>query len=544
MKRRCAGILHKLRPVLGVPVLFATIVYPPSFLFTKTTAMMDDLSTELLSIIVAHLYAKPPPPKVLIRNRPPPVRIPYATVSRRWQEVVEAHTLASIKFKSTELGTFASVYTDPRRRTNLRRLDYSVSLPTHGDSRSNHATNLTVFGAAMKDLLELLRGWEHDVPDGDDNSIGRLEVRLQVVFDVDMSRGPAEFNFDPSRSSAGRRYLSLEGAELPIVRRITTLAVDSYGGRALHPTAMCQLAAMMPRLRKLELEYLDPVNKCMAMRKEHRMALAAGLESLNLSQLNYLHIQRQSSDETFNHSFNCADLEVDGIDPLNDALRKISQSLPLTELHLSDTLISPHLFRLSIDSGSDASTWPTLRRFTIKAGLISPSGRWYYTGNLNDVEQGSGSPATWSEDEEVVEGFDSEAGSTDSEDDPDRDAVTNGQRPSHVWRTRPDPEVFNPLVEDMADAVLRMPQLQQGHLEISLSYGDPIDVVLQCADIDQPFAESFSRQADKGGKETRRWQVWVGTATKWEIPSKVEQKWRAWLGADGKYVQSRWPPTF
>lgn len=496
---------------------------------------MDSLTTELLSMVVGHLYDKSPPPLFLNPLEPPASRltkIPYACVSRKWQDMVEAYNFVSMKLKSTELDTFASIYSGLRRRSILRRLEYSVTLPTYGDSRHDHAANLTAFRAAVRSLFVLLTEW-----DKDDDNHGGLEISLVVEFNVDTSQGPAEFDFNVVNSSANARYLTLDEVSLPVVRRITGLAVTARPGLAPHPTTMCQLAAKTPRLQKLTLEYLDPVNKRKSKRKEHRLAFAAGLDALNLPELTHLHIQRLSTTEPYNHNFNCGDLEEHGIDRLNVAIRSISQRSPLKDLHLEDTLISADLFRQAI--------WPTLQRFTIKAGLVSPSGQWYYTGDPTAVEPGFSDPGPDSDGEQDSDDDDSRAGSSDEDDDADRESFANGTRPSHAWRTHPDPEVFNPLILDMSDAVLRMPRLEEGHLEMSTNYGDPIGVVIKCAETGQTLVDRPDwEQDEEEEKRTRRWQVWIGTATEWVIPSEVEHKWRSWLGPHGKIIRSRYPPTY
>jgi hypothetical protein len=179
----------------------------------------------------------------------------------------------------------------------------------------------------------------------------------------------------------------------------------------------------------------------------------------------------------------------------------------------------------------------------VRAGIVAPSGAWYYTGNPGAVEPGSDTTGVRSDDEEDSAPSGSEASSTDS-DDVDKDAVVNGTRPSHMWRKRPDPEVFGPLAKDMADAVLRMPQLQSGYLEIGTDYGPPIGVVFQCAEAGQGFVDPPDwKQDSEEEKRTRRWKVWVGTATEWEVPDDVNAKWKEWLGEDGKVVVGGWPPT-
>ncbi|OTB00313.1 hypothetical protein M426DRAFT_324363 [Hypoxylon sp. CI-4A] len=427
---------------------------------------------------------------------------------------------------------FAKTFAASRRRALLRLLTYSVSLPTHGDSRHDFARNQAAFKDSILKLFNVLKSW--------DNDGAGLWLRINVEWDIDKSQGPVEFYFNALSSSSARRYLMLDTAELPTVSCVVSLDIASSPGRALHPTAMCQLAGAMPHLEGLKLEILDPVNKRRQMRKEHRLALAAGLTTLDLPKLTWLSILRETSTSVFNHSYEHGDLEEDGFDALNDALRKLSQSAPLKDLALTGALISSDFFRSRRTTNPDSSIWPTLETFRIQADLITPGGLWYYTGDPDAVEPGAGSDI-WDSD---LDTDDEDA--SDSDDNVDRDAVANGTRPTHTWRTRPDPDLFDSLVEDMAGAVLRMPRLRMGSLEVnSPTHGETVDIILKCAEAGHGFDDRpDSRDDSDEGKSTRRWHAWVGNATEWEVPESVKRLWTEWLGDSGKSAVYRFPPVW
>ncbi|KAI8631029.1 hypothetical protein F5Y19DRAFT_427379 [Xylariaceae sp. FL1651] len=496
---------------------------------------MDRLSPEVMALIAARLCAVPRTP-FPIPGAPRISCAPYAVLSRRWQGAVEPSTFSSIRLKDTELVTFATIFAAPRRRALLRHLKYNVSLATHGDSRHDFGQNQTTLKNSILKLFNVLKDWDNDVG-------ARLTLQVDVEWDIDTSQGPVELDFNVLNSSSARRYLMFDTAELPTVRCVASLYIAASPGRALHPTTMCQLAGSLPHLEKLELEVLDPVNKRKQMRKHHRLALATGLTTLNLPKLTRLSIYRKTTTDVYNHSFDCGDLEDDGFDALNDALRQLSQAAPLTDLVLSGALVSPDLFRSHRTTNHDASTWSTLQNFSVQADIIAPSGKWYYTGDPVAVEPGS--VATGSDDEDEDEDDDDDDEASDSDDDVDRDAVANGVRPSHAWRSRPDPDLFNALVRDMADAVLRMPQLRTGTLDIGPGYGEPTGIVLKCAEAGYAFDNrpDWERDSDEE-KTTRRWQAWIGTATEWEVPKDVRALWTEWLGDGGKSAVGRWPPTF
>ncbi|KAI1412615.1 hypothetical protein F5Y13DRAFT_199837 [Hypoxylon sp. FL1857] len=500
---------------------------------------MDNLSPEVLGLIVANLYAKPPPPPFPDRRMSRAPHIPYAAVSRKWQHAVEPWIFTRIGLRSNELTTFADIFATPRRRALLRRLEYSVLLPTFGDSRRDFAENQAAFENGIRGLLDILRDWESD-------DAGSLELWLTFKWNVDMTEGPAEFHFDALNSSSSRRYLMLDGVRLPEVRRLTGLNILSSPGRALLPEAMCYLSNAMPCLEKLELEVLDPVNKRREMRKSHRLAFAAGLTALDLPRLAHLRIHHEITADVYNHSFDCGDLEEDGIDSLNDALRRVSQTAPLASLDLSGILVSSDLFRNRRAPGyDDSSVWPTLRHFNIKAGIIAPSGKWYYTGDPAAADIGSDSEA--GDEDEFSEGGSTASGSvassTESDDNMSRDERANGVRPTHTWREVPDPDVFNSLVRDMAGAVLRMPQLRSGSMEVGTDYGAPVSVILKCAEAGQELVDRPDWKLDsEEERRTRRWHAWVGVVTEWELPEDVKKVWEEWLGEYGKSAVDSYPP--
>lgn len=494
---------------------------------------MEKLSNEVLSLIVAHIYAKPPPPRSrdpFAPRRPPQGPNLYAVISRQWQHVVEAHVFASIKLDSSELRSLASVFNDARRRAILRRLEYNILLPTDGSYRHDRARNVSAFRSDIKKLLDLFSGWECHVSNaGKDNHDGHLELHLLTAWgpDVDASLDH-KINYG---------YLTFDETRLPVTRRFTGLYLLVLPNRTLHPAAMCKLASAMPRLQRLELEYIDPVIGREDLRKEHLYALAAGLKSLSLPELRYLRINREGGSDPCNHSFSCGNFDVDGVDSLNESLRIISQRSPLFELHLSKTILSSHLFHHHVRLGLDTSTWSNLRHFTINAGVVCSNGKWYYTGDPDSVVPSVGSP-----DPSDGHDSDSEASSAESDDDSSRDAVANGSKPCHEWRNRPDPVVFDPLIEDMADAVTRMPQLHSGNLEIGTEQRDCIGIIIKYAESGQRFKDRPDWKED--GQEdmgTRRWQVWVGNDTEWNMTNGIKQKMRAWVGESGRIIMSSWP---
>lgn len=522
---------------------------------------MDNLSPEIISLIANHLLAKP---KGSHPTGPRPSTSPrpsdYACISRRWQAAAEPHSFAEIRLSSTELPALAALFSSrPHRRALLRRLACVVCLPTHGDSRADHARNLEAFGSSTRGLLDLLARWEAAPGDRGGAGSGRLSLHLGFAWDVDSDAdGPVDQNFDVCKSSSARRYLTLEGGiggqgvGLPSVQRVKDFRVEVSLGLAPHPATMCQLAGLFPSLEGLDLEYRDPAIKRHEMRQEHRVALGDGLRELTerLPKLKRLCIRRQGATDPWNHSFASRSLEEGGVDILCDSVRQVVEAGTLTELVLVDVLLSPDLFRdpRRGDKGS-VTSFPSLRRFDIKVGILAPSGEWYYTGDPAAVEAGSSTLDDMeSEDEEDSDGGGSDDGdsddgdSDDDEDNTERDAIVNGERPHHPWRTRLNTETFDPLVKSLSEAVLRgMPSLEWGSLEIGTDQDTPVGVIMQCCAAGQAFVQAPGR-IETDDISVRRWKTCVGFGTEWQVPEDVTALWEEWVGDEGNVEMSSWPP--
>lgn len=506
---------------------------------------MDRLSPEILSII-SYFLIKPSKSFVSWHKPRRSVRLslrsecgPY-TLSRNWQYAVEAHTFASIHLTSTELSEFTAIFSNSHRRWFLRELFFTVCLPTHGDSRRDHATNQAAFADALKQLFSLLALWDQQA--AEDRAHPTLKLRVMCDYDMQPDvDGPVKHHFNVNKSSAARRYFEVDVSEFPSVSRVSSFHIDVSPGRAPHPTTTCRLALLFPRLRELDIKYLDPAIKRRDMRKEHRLAFAAGLRDLrSLSELTKLHVGRRGALNPKDHSFVCQELEdEEHVDPLCDSIRQLAEAGRLIELDLLGVLISPDLFRnRRPGASSEQKPISTLRQIHVEDGLLSPSGKWYYTGNPAAVAPDS--PLSVYDDysqpdgDDDSEGDDSEGDSSD-EDHQDRDAVINGAQPRHLWRTQPDPEMLDSLVIDMAKALHHMPALKRARLEIAGDLPGPMGVMVQCVKGGEGFfrAPDDSDEADVG-KETDRCKAWVGSTTEWEVPREAKAAMEEWLGGRGQ----------
>lgn len=516
---------------------------------------MAKLSPEELSIILAHLLAKP------TQERPSV----YGPVARSWQSVVEAFPFGNITIKSKEIHNLARFFSGSgrHRRCLLRQLNYNIGLPIHGGSREDHATNERAFGSTIRSLFNLLESWDKEYDgkqDGRDGSIPvtwrsrpRLQLHLWLSHHVDTKNadGPLDLAFDVCNSSAARRYHTLlPEFNVSQVQCVTSFGVGVTLGCAPHPATLCQIASLLPSLQSLDLTYWDPAIKRHDIRKDHRVALGNELRALSskLPKLERLCIRWQDGLDPSNHSFACGDLQRGGVDMLCDAIRHLAENCQLKELQLENIMISPDLFRHS-PSGKSSSplmadqkppTFPNLKRFDIKSGILGSNGKWYYTGDPASVEASEGDLIL---DDDDTEG-DIDSDDSGDEDNSTRDRFVNGERPHYEWRTRPDPETFNPLIQDLTDTMLkRMPSLQWARLEIGYGLDEFVGITIQYCEAGQPSICPPGKRRKRPWVEditVRRCKTWVGKGSEWDIPSDVIATWREWAGASGSVETGVW----
>ncbi|RKU43067.1 hypothetical protein DL546_000924 [Coniochaeta pulveracea] len=476
---------------------------------------MNKLSIEIISLTIAELSVGPSP-----RPADRPRLAKYATISRTWQHLVEAHTFASIRYlklDEEELSTFAALFKHTRRQTLLRNLSLTFEPPFEGNLRAGHIANSTALGSALTSLFRFLSTWEVD------------NRTTNILFHIAYSN-----------NTPNRRYFMLDQPDtvLAAVPYVSCLRISGVCGCALYPTAAVKLASSLPNLRTLDYSFYNPDPKRAQLRKEVREALATSLNSLKLPMLQHLELTQDPPLFLRNHSFEYSDLrDADGVDPLNAAVHNFSLRTPIQRLVLKDFLVSSDLF-VSQDL---ESTWPTLQQFDISGGAIAPSGKWYCTGNTATASppgstRGYGSDAY----ESVYPSSDSDISwhrnldDSGTDDDDDRDAIRNGDRPSYAWRKEPDWNMLTPLLVDMAHAVQRMPNLQVGCLYLDLVFSN---VCVQCAAPGFRYAD-FDEYEPRTFRTCRLFFGDPADRASWysleQVPEEVRSAWRKWLGSDGE----------
>ncbi|KJK63129.1 hypothetical protein P875_00033982 [Aspergillus parasiticus SU-1] len=409
---------------------------------------MDYLSQEILQIIITHLLAVPP-----IKHPTPwePQPVPkvaqYATISRNWQYAVERFTMADIKKYSADLDMFRQVFSTPRRRKLLRKLEYEIDLPTYSknrilclERRRESKANDEAFNRGVKDLFDEMSSWETQ----------GMDVTLTASSPMDRHRRSSELG-----------------------------------------------------------------------------SLANALESTSLSNLRTLDIYIEQ-DIPYNHNFKNqpTDPQYPDGDVLNIAIRKLAEKTHLTTLNLTGWwLVSPALFNTD-------KTFPYLQKVQIQGALITYDGRWYYSGNPADVEA-SYDPIRYGDDDE--DSSDSDSNSSFNSEFQDslpehREALLNGERPYHMWKTQPDLQMFDPLMKVMATAILRMPRLRTFSFSIGWNYMDENAVLFEYLKPGEEL-EPFGYRPHE--LDMTRCYVTLMPEVRWEVPGDVATLWKEAVGDKG-----------
>ncbi|KAE8318612.1 hypothetical protein BDV41DRAFT_521528 [Aspergillus transmontanensis] len=488
---------------------------------------MDYLSQEILQIIITHLLAVPP-----IKHPTPwePQPVPkvaqYATISRNWQYAVERFTMADIKKYSADLDMFRQVFSTPRRRKLLRKLEYEIDLPTYSknrilclERRRESKANDEAFNWGVKDLFDEMSSWETQ----------GMDVTLTASSPMDRHRRSSELGcgLSDKRWSFEDNYLTLDSEvslpQLPFVEGLTI----ANARRSLHPSAIGKIISSLPSLEQLTMELNAPKAKRVEMQNEHRASLANALESTSLSNLRTLDIYIEQ-DIPYNHNFKNqpTDPQYPDGDVLNIAIRKLAEKTHLTTLNLTGWwLVSPALFNTD-------KTFPYLQKVQIQGALITYDGRWYYSGNPADVEA-SYDPIRYGDDDE--DSSDSDSNSSFNSEFQDslpehREALLNGERPYHMWKTQPDLQMFDPLMKVMATAILRMPRLRTFSFSIGWNYMDDNAILFEYLKPGEEL-EPFGYRPHE--LDMTRCYVTLMPEVRWEVPGDVATLWKEAVGDKG-----------
>lgn len=224
------------------PYLYRCLMTPH---LSQTSAIMDQLPPELVSLIVSHLD--------------PDTLGPYARISRQWQLVVENHTFGRVRVQSTELDKFHDMLALPHRREALGTLIYHVLLPEYSEDRTakferrrERDANNQAFSAAVVELLSVLESWE--------STRGRrIALHLGAYSLTDIARPRPQDDLKKHRYERSILTL-LDSAELPEVERVTGFFCPGdckLATRTLRAASVASIASKFPKVARMELGLED-----------------------------------------------------------------------------------------------------------------------------------------------------------------------------------------------------------------------------------------------------------------------------------------------
>ncbi|KAE8411991.1 hypothetical protein BDV36DRAFT_305256 [Aspergillus pseudocaelatus] len=434
--------------------------------------------------------------------------------------------MADIKKYSSDLDMFRQVFSTARRRKLLRKLEYEIDLPTYSknrisclERRREIKANNEAFNQGVIDLFDEMSSWETQ----------GMGLTLTASSPMDRHRRSSELGcgLSDKRWSFEDNYLTLDTEvslpQLPFVEGL----VIANARRSLHPSAIGKMISSLPSLERLTMELNAPKAKRVEMQDEHRSSLANALESPSLSNLRALNIYIEQ-DIPYNQNFKNrpTDPQYPDGDVLNIALRKLAEDTQLTTLNLTGWwLVSPALFNTD-------KTFPYLQKVQIQGALITYDGRWYYNGNPADVEPSYDSIRYDDDDEDSSDSDSNSSFNSEYQDSiPEhREALLNGEKPYHMWRTQPDLQMFDPLMKTMATAILRMPRLWSFSFSIGWGYIDENAILFEYL---KPGERPESFEYRPHELDMTRCYVTLMPEARWEVPSDVASLWKEAVGDQG-----------
>lgn len=418
---------------------------------------------------------------------------PYATVSRAWQQSIEATTFAHITLNPARLASplAAQALTPDRVRRFVRSIIVHVALPPYDveararrEDEADRAKNDAVFTEVVRRLFGLLapaaespatiaRGQDGQqqpvradanyrpnitlymfascVSDKEDMDRRIHPWSLYGRADADIYEARWESSYLDLRAAAGKSVQD-EAEALPELRCIQEFVVGVtptdgrlYSSRPFVPRTLCLLASRMRGLESVDWTLSDNEKRDVALRKRLRADFSHALQTLpsSLQHFRLTYYRRIPLD----HSFQTPNIldESDG-DKLSLAFHNLSQRLTCFDLKAD---VGPEvLWPLEQTQGNDP-LWPKMRRYSILHSAIAPSGQWrYLRSDSIDDDDDDGDP---------------EWDAASSETDP---VALPGDEKEEHFRSKLDREAVDPLLLAAARAARRMPALS--HMFFSL----------------------------------------------------------------------------
>jgi hypothetical protein len=357
----------------------------------------------------------------------------YASICRTWKEAVEGVTFARITVKDDELDAFQTIVAG-RRRTYVTELSLTIwgldGQTKVGEPLEEQSTKNQRFTNALYKLFRILKAWE----DQGVRKPLRLYFPMAFVAPVDRIRAMASFeSFVFTYVLTGLpQHMSL-----PKLSNVTYLNIYGGSSRRLEPAIASIIAAALPNLREITLDFDDEFPNDKDRRLRMRTSFAEVIKDICLQPRGVASIKSlgYTPNGHREHGGNLVPSHL-SYDPYSAGLRIFSQNLSSLSLTtcLDFTIFwpSPH------ESNAPHPYWPFLKDLYIKFSLVSPSGEWYFTSPDYATED------DFSEDSDLYWDY---------------------------YRVDPDPVTFSPFIAAFAKAVEKMPILEFFHLTSEIEDG-------------------------------------------------------------------------
>ncbi|KFY17143.1 hypothetical protein V492_00876 [Pseudogymnoascus sp. VKM F-4246] len=266
---RDLGTIHQLFWTAAVFLGYSVPARPPLSATDNTTLISDmaritSLPPEILLDILSYL-----PHKILWESRSnTPCLSVYATVCKRWQQLVELRTFQEIVVKSCELEYLSTIMTE-RRRSALKSLNYSIALSQEVDDICSKGTDFQdeaveaaeeSFKAGLVNLVTLLKEWETYDPS---MSLG-LEITEFTTYERGQETKMARCNGKRLNSPygyylgdfrLGHLLLQLrQSDDLPKLKSVATLYISGYDPICMTADSMTRIAIDFSSLTTLCLQ--------------------------------------------------------------------------------------------------------------------------------------------------------------------------------------------------------------------------------------------------------------------------------------------------
>jgi hypothetical protein len=206
----------------------------------------------------------------------------YSSVSRAWKSTIERFTFKSLTITTDELDTFAALYSNDNilRRSILTSLKITIVLPPpHNPAGCCHVVRVpdrkadsVAFSASMSKLFTVMENLEN-------RAIRAPPLHLQLYRTHRSSRdqqpknsagwphssdtcpeGHTPRQIKEADAVSGQFELVWEDT-VPIMRGVTAFEFNGYDDmNALKPTWLPTIAAQLPHLEKMFLEFQAPYN--------------------------------------------------------------------------------------------------------------------------------------------------------------------------------------------------------------------------------------------------------------------------------------------